>query len=284
MSEQMNLPDMHSAPSSPASADGPSRCDSPDGRKIAKSGREVAPVSRSASWGNAGEQQTSGTCGQPFTDSSPSAALQRALANRLRAALDVNGSPEYSLTWRDWTMPSREPICALRASARRTSDSGSTGWPTPNLNARGPESRESKNKRGAGGIGLQTTALIAGWCSTTAQDGTRGGLPSRPQDTGVPLSQQAVLAGYPTASSRDRKDTPGIAITGVNPDGSVRTRLDQLPRVAGLTRNGISASMGSAGGYRLNPCFSRWLMGFPEEWDYCGATAMESCRKSRRRS
>jgi len=42
------------------------------------------------------------------------------------------------------------------------------------------------------------------------------------------------LAGWPTAASRDWKDTPGMATTATNPDGSTRTRLDQLGRVAGL--------------------------------------------------
>lgn len=41
-----------------------------------------------------------------------------------------------------------------------------------------------------------------------------------------------LLTGWVTPSSRDWKDTPGMATKAVNPDGSVRNRVDQLPRQA----------------------------------------------------
>jgi hypothetical protein len=43
------------------------------------------------------------------------------------------------------------------------------------------------------------------------------------------------FSGWPTCSSRDWKDTPEMADEGTNPDGSKRSRLDQLARVAHLT-------------------------------------------------
>lgn len=143
----------------------------------------------------------------------------------------------------------------------------------------------------------------------------------------------SALSGWPTAASRDWKDTPGMSVTGVNPSGSVRVRMDQLPRVAflagwptatatdslktgmvaprkgmmglsetaplarwsmdhpagparrkasGEVLTGSSAEMDSGG--PLNPAHSRWLMGFPPEWDACAVTAMPSSRKSRRSS
>lgn len=42
------------------------------------------------------------------------------------------------------------------------------------------------------------------------------------------------VAGWATPTTRDHKDTTGMATTGTNPDGSERSRLDQLGRQVGL--------------------------------------------------
>ena len=46
----------------------------------------------------------------------------------------------------------------------------------------------------------------------------------------------------------------------------------------------IGSTVEMISGGQLNPAHSRWLMGYPKEWDSCGVTAMQSCRSSRRSS
>jgi hypothetical protein len=118
--------------SSPESDAGPMRSGLPDGPMIAPSGPAPARVSRFRARDSGKAMPISDTSGPLFMISSPSAALQSSLESKLRARTDVNGSPEYGLTWKYWDMPAGLPICALRASARPISDSGFIGWPTPN--------------------------------------------------------------------------------------------------------------------------------------------------------
>ena len=89
------------------------------------------PASRSRKQDKEKAKPMNGISGPCSVISSPSASLQSRLENKLRARLDVNGSPEYVLTWKAWDMKSGPPICALRARARPTSGNDSSGWPTP---------------------------------------------------------------------------------------------------------------------------------------------------------
>jgi hypothetical protein len=95
---------------------------------------------------------------------------------------------------------------------------------------------------------LRDFVQLAGWCSPMAEDGRRGGLPARPQDTGVPLSQQVALIGPA------RRTADGRMLTG--------------------------SSAGTTNGGQLNPEHSRWLMGIPQEWALCAPMGMRSSRRS----
>ncbi len=157
-----------------------------------------------------------------------------------------------------------------------------SGYPTCKVSdttgAKQPENR-------TGGMDLKGVAQLSGYSTPTAQDHSRGSLPPRSTDTGVPLSQQvAMVAGYCTPSARDWKDTPGMAETGTNPDGSTRQRNDQLPRplagAVGVTSTSSTSETGKRGALSsVLPC---WLMGFNVEWLEALAKVQPKA-KSRRR-
>lgn len=190
----MILKDSHNATFLQALEAGLTHCDWLDGLKIGPCGRDHALASHSPWPEKEKALKIKDTFGPLFDGLSPSADLQLFLANKLREKMDLNGSPEYVLTWKQWDMPLGPLICALRASARRTSGKDCSG--------------------------------LAGWVSPTVQDHGRGVKPPRPQDTGIPLSQQ----------------------------------------VSGLSSELLNAPTENLEGYRLNPLFSLWLMGFPAEW------------------
>jgi hypothetical protein len=134
--QRQTLAALRSYISSPVSEDGATRFDSPAGPTTGLCGRAVAPVSHSAQPESERALQTSDTFGRNFDASLASANLQQSLESRLRQRMAAFGSPEYALTWKQWDMQSGPPICALRASGRRTSDNDFGGWPTPTRDAK----------------------------------------------------------------------------------------------------------------------------------------------------
>jgi len=262
---------MRSATSSPASAVGAGRWSLPDGRMIWRSGRGAAHVSLFRSPEIERGNPMSDISGPRGSSLSASDALSMSLENKSRPRLDTVGSMEYSQTWKRKVTPAGRSYWEHTASARRTSGSGCTGWPTP----------DTPN----GGRGIGHANLVG----QTYYD-------KNGKKVQLSLEHVAKISGWVTPSSRDWKDTPGMSTTATNPDGSERTRLDQLPRQAAPAgwpttrandaakrgeisddpRNGLpSAARGATSslspaptGKRgvLNPALSLWLMGFPSDW------------------
>ncbi len=252
---QQTLLDIHSATSLPGSADGPMPCSLQDGQPTDLFGREAVLASHSRSPAKAKVRVTCATSGPSLPGSSASVALQSFTESRLRQLLATGGSMEYLQTWREKATPAGRQFLAHIASARRTSDSGCTGWPTPQtMDTLPPMDYEKRLNH-----------------------------PSRPgRNTSGNLREVVTLSGWPTASSRDSK---GGYEGGRIRDGKISTdTLDVAAQLTGTTPTGTTAATENPGAYRLNPKFSLWLMGFPAEWASSGARAMQSCRNAPRRS
>jgi hypothetical protein len=205
---------------------------------------------------------------------------------------------------------------------RRTSDSGSTSWPTPTsaLADKGVRSEQGAiiEERRRKGVDLAAVVSLTSWPTPTVDRATctrRGGDPDQKCLT---LPGAAALSSWATPSATESGGTPeqqqqrkrraqekgkslGASVTALSlqaqlaswatptsrdwKDGASDGTAPEnglLPEDSGETPTGSSAATGS--GDRLNPEFVRWLMGYPAAWDVCAATATRSSRGKRRRS
>lgn len=297
--------------SSPALESGAMPSVSQDGRTTGKSGRARVPVSPSAMPGKKRRSTTRGIYGQSGFLSSKHDDLSFALASKLRPLTDSLGSTLFTLTWITRVTPQGRSICALRASEPRTEGSVCIGWPiapwtTPQKHdAQGAGSADRIGRHGTehGCANLQDEVHLASWPTPTTPNGGRVQsdeatvTQKRPDGTKAQagLENVARLAGWrtPTActpnSLRGQGQDPEIRASqghAINLQDEVRLAFnpDAPARLtaSGEMLTGSSAGIGNGG--QLRPEHSRWLMGLPPAWDDCGVTAMESSRKSRRRS
>ena len=252
-------PDSPSATSSQELESGHTLFASLGGLTIGQFGRALAPANLSATQAAALGLLMSGTSGRRGSNSSRSASLQSSLESRLRARTASVGSTLFTLTWKQRATPSGLQICALRASARRTSVSDCGSWPTP---------------------------AARDWKGATLE---RWGENARP------LNEVAVLAGWPTPRAADTVNTNETPeqwaareseMKAKNPNlGGLHKPLGIVAKMAGparLTATGLlltGSTAETASGGQLCPGHSRWLMGLPSVWDDCGVLGMQLLRR-----
>lgn len=233
MSEPATSPDTGSAISSLGSVVGLSLFDWLDGQTPETFGPEVVPANRTRRPVKGSETTTPAISGPTSSASPASVALSASLASKLKARFGTDGSTVFVQTWKEKVTPAGRSYWAHTASVRRTSANDSSGlpinWPTPRTPTGGSESAERKQElgraeSGGGGTPLagQAAQTLNGWATPRAEDADSS------------RKTVSLLTGWSTPASRDWKDTPGMATEAVNPDGSERTRLDQLPRQAAL--------------------------------------------------
>lgn len=128
----MSSLDSPNATFSPELASGLTHCAGLDGPTTDPCGLAAVRASHSARQVKAAGLLTSGTYGRHSSTSSSSAALQSSLESRLQAVTQILGSTLYKMTWKAWDTGSGRSRFRLRASVLRTSETGFTGWPTPN--------------------------------------------------------------------------------------------------------------------------------------------------------
>src|SRR3990170_1183533 len=214
------------------------------------------PASRSAWPENRKQTPMSGTSGLR-----PSASLakydrssrswrtsQHCLA--LTAQTNENTLDEYSETWpKSGTMRSGQ--CWERTIAELRTDESECGyWLTPaatNISARSAASWENR----------KAYQIASGRSTVTA-----GGLAEQVQYGRVTNTWRKATTNqtmYPPPQARGWKGTPGMSLTGKNPDGTVR---DQMDRLAGAVYGGTQTPPTGS----LNPAWVEWLMGWPIGW------------------
>ncbi len=134
------------------------------------SGPEVAPVNLSARQAKEKGLLTSGTCGRHGSISSASADLGSFSVSKLKATTASLGSTLFGLTWKRRDTPSGRSFCLLRASARRTPDTGYSSWPSPQASdgTGGGQAKRATNPERSND--LNDFVLLAAWPTPRASE------------------------------------------------------------------------------------------------------------------
>jgi hypothetical protein len=275
-SNQQTYEDSRSVTSSPESVGGRTPSSLQSGGTV-RSGQAAARASRSAQPVVAPASTMTDTSGQSGHGSSASAALQQSLESRLRERLDGAGSTLYRLTWKQKATPSGRPYCQLAASAPRTRENACGSWRSPDANQRGgayqdPAKVSQRIARGHQ-INLEDQACLATWPTASSRDGKGGYQGGRIRHGTIStdtLDVAAQLSPWPTVTEADSRGSGSRNALGSKAHQGVS--LSDLVKTGdsrGRQPLGSRAETARSVSLQLNPRFSLWLMGYPTAWAHC---------------
>jgi site-specific DNA-cytosine methylase len=165
----------------------------------------------------------------------------------------ANGLQREQLAWCR-TRPGQTQGWQSYGESARPSEMAS--WPTQNTPTGGPNTKSTA--RHTGGMDLDGVATLAAWATPRSNDAEKRGIPSSNPRNGNPGLVQ--LAAWPTPNAMEGGQT--------SRGGDRRDELLMGGLVdTGTISNGCLAGTEKRG--QLNPAFSLWLIGFPDEWLSC---------------
>lgn len=246
MLNRLTCDDFGNVTFSPASADGASPPDSPDGPTTASSGPVPRRASRSRSPAKAKPRLTIGTCGPTFFDSPVPDGPLSSWESRLRRRLARTGSTECSLTWKASATPAGRPLSRLVPSMRPTDGTGCGLWPTPTTRDWKDSPGMSFEPRKDGASRLDLVPRQVYWMAR------HGAMPAEPLRHPADASLPSALWPTPTASADKSIRTPEGARTevdrGKSPDLAAHVMaLWPTPTSLAPARNGNNQAGNSAG-------------------------------------